>query len=61
MNDYDDKTNRYQITWEDSQQNQWIPRLDLLFLSEDPFLFAKRLGYAHSARRDSEALMVILI
>jgi hypothetical protein len=32
-------------------------RIHLLFLSEDPFVFAKRVAAAHKARKEAEAIM----
>lgn len=34
-----------------------VPRLDLLFMAEDPFNFARRVANAHKSRREAEALL----
>lgn len=31
----------------------WVPRIRLYFLSEDPFLYAKRVATAHEARKEA--------
>ncbi|XP_022110107.1 dynein heavy chain 1, axonemal-like isoform X1 [Acanthaster planci] len=40
------------------QANQyWVPRIQLMFLAEDPQVFAKAVASAHRARRHTEALL----
>lgn len=36
----------------------WLPRIFILFKSEDPFLFAKRVAAAIKARKEAEGHMV---
>jgi dynein heavy chain len=36
---------------------QWVPRIDLCFSAEDPFVFARRHAEAHASRRRAESLL----
>ena len=35
----------------------WIPRIRLMFLAEDPTVFARRVAHAHMSRAKTEALL----
>ena len=35
----------------------WIPRIRLMFLAEDPTMFAHRVAHAHMSRAKTEALL----
>lgn len=37
----------------DKPAQHWVPRIRLYFLSEDPFLYAKRVVTAHQARKEA--------
>ncbi|XP_066527086.1 dynein axonemal heavy chain 1 [Hoplias malabaricus] len=36
----------------------WVPRIRLMFLAEDPRIFAKRVQFAHNSRQTTEALLL---
>eukprot|EP00736_Rhodelphis_marinus_P006943 Rmarinus@m.24609 len=57
MKQFDYNRNRYLVEWEDDRTVSWVPRVHLMFLAEDPFVFAQRVAAAHAGRRKAEALL----
>lgn len=58
MVDYDPSTENWKIIWDDKKTEEWIPRLYLLFLTEDPRNHAKRIKAAFEERKQAESKMV---
>jgi hypothetical protein len=58
MLDYDSSTDLWKILWDGNQNQEWIPRIYLLFLTEDPLNHAQRVKAAVQGRADTEAQMV---
>jgi hypothetical protein len=59
MLEYNSSTDLWKIVWESSNREEWIPRIYLLFLTEDPVNHAHRVKAAIQGRTDTEAKMVI--
>ena len=57
--DYAESKNQYLIVPDPSQptQTRWVPRINLYFRAEDPFLFARRFAEAHESCLRAEALL----
>jgi dynein axonemal heavy chain len=53
--DYDTKTGQYQVKWTDTGKIVSLPRVHIMFDTEDPFHFTARIVYAHEQRRMAEA------
>ncbi|PRP75973.1 hypothetical protein PROFUN_01689 [Planoprotostelium fungivorum] len=59
MIDYQPETQRYLIQYDDpNRASVWLPRIFILFNSEDPFVFVKRMAAALKSRREAEGHMV---
>ena len=58
MTEYEEPTNRYLVKWDDTKVEEWLPRIHILFLSEDPFLFVERVNAAVQSRKEAESMMV---
>ena len=41
----------------DDNVHYWIPRIRVMFLAEDPTVFARRVAHAHMSRSKTEALL----
>ena len=54
---YNEQEEKYQIQWEHTNDIELIPRIHLLFSSEDPFIFAERVVKAHKERKKAEAYL----
>eukprot|EP00741_Cyanophora_paradoxa_P012299 tig00000169_g11885.t1 len=55
--DYNETQNKYLVEMRETRKRVPISRLNLLFATEDPRIFAKRLASAHHSRRDAEATL----
>jgi dynein heavy chain len=67
--DFDEARNHYAVLLHPEQANgenghgeghvapTWVPRINLCFAAEDPFVFARRHADAHAARRRAESLL----
>lgn len=66
--DYDEVANTYAVLHpagaqteggavEGVREPQWVPRINLCFSAEDPFVFAKRHAEAHASRSRAESLL----
>ncbi len=59
MIEYNPQNNHYKVVWEGETPSEasWIPRIYLLFLSEDPFVFAQRIASAIKSKKEAEAFL----
>jgi len=67
--DYDEKVNQYAMLMASTASEggapapapgaapEWVPRINLCFDAEDPFVFAQRHAEAHAARLKAESLL----
>ena len=47
----------YSLTESEDDVHYWVPRVRLMFVAEDPIVFARRVCYAHNSRQTTEALL----
>lgn len=65
--DYQDTWDKYEIVWEGydtedgEQQREWLSRIHVMFLAEDPFNFAARVTAAHKRRKRAVSVMVCVL
>ncbi|KAL9652089.1 hypothetical protein ABK040_015890 [Willaertia magna] len=56
--DVNEETNRYYVEFVHQEGMKiWVPRVNLMFLAEDPFNFAKRVSHAFNERKVAESLI----
>ena len=59
--DYDSTREQYHVVWDSKDTPSWEPRVNVMFLAEDPFNFVNRIAAAHSMRQNAEMLLVSLV
>ena len=58
IDEYDEDSKQFKGLWDDSGKKQVeLSKVNLLFLAEDPYIFARRVAEAHLQRRVSENLI----
>ncbi|KAF0975040.1 hypothetical protein FDP41_005793 [Naegleria fowleri] len=56
--DVDESNNRYLVDFVHQEGNRvWLPRINVMFLAEDPTKFARRVAHAHKSRKIAESLI----
>ncbi|KAL2653917.1 hypothetical protein R1flu_022045 [Riccia fluitans] len=55
VTDFLEDSNSYLVQWGDIGHTSWLPRIQVHFQAEDPFLFVKRVKVAQDARNKAEA------
>jgi hypothetical protein len=57
--EYDTSRGYYRVVWENADiSTSWEPRINIMFLAEDPFNFINRIAAAHFMRKNAEMLLV---